>query len=44
MQNELENLTDTKEEKIKYSLKELMILNVMKKVKNPFLDVTTFLR
>lgn len=40
MQNELENLTDTKEEKINYSLKELMILNVMKKVKNPFLNLT----
>lgn len=40
MQNELENLTDTKEEKRNYSLKELMILNAMKKVKNPFLNLT----
>ncbi len=40
MQNELENLTDTKEEKTNYSLKELMILNAMKKVKNPFLNLT----
>lgn len=40
MQNELENLTDTKEEKTNYSLRELMILNAMKKVKNPFLNLT----
>lgn len=40
MQNELENLTNAKEEPHAYSLKELMILNAMKRVKNPFLNLT----
>lgn len=40
MQDKLENITDTKEENRNYSLKELMILNAMKKVKNPFLNLT----